>query len=358
MFFCSTCGVIVNSTGTTCPTCSKPLSPTYVSGLSQSASMAPYFLNTVSTMSRAKKVLLIGGIVLSLVAAAAAVSYTVAMRPGRSINLLPDGNVMAYVNFAPMHFMNMDTSPFTADPQYQRFVDETGLRVDRDLDNISVSANVDGGPGGDVAIIVTGTFDQQRLSRYVQKQEGVQTEAYGGKTIVSMPQKGQTWRFCVLDSKMVAITVSPGVEPMHAIIDKSAGSGSAPYLFQSYYSDVPFASAMWAIVRVPSFAVPASAPSTLNLSFLKNSIIIVSVRYTGSVRFRGELIAENQADATNTFQAVNGLLAMGKMAGGQRQSDPDVTAVMNSIEVSQNGNHVVVSVVVPQDVMRKAAQKP
>jgi hypothetical protein len=308
-------------------------------------------------MNRTKKVFLIVGVVLFLVAIAAAVTYNAVARPGRSVYLLPDGNVMAYVNFTPMHFMNMDTSPFTSSPEYQRFVNDTGLHVDHDLDNIAISASTDGGPSGDAAIIITGTFDQQRLSGYVQKQEGVQTETYGGKTIFSVPERDQTARFCILDSKMVVLTVGPTAAWMHTIIDKSAGSGSAPDLFKDYYSDVPFASAVWAIVRVPDFAVPASASGGPNLNFLKNSVTIVSVRYTGSVRFRGEFIAKNQADATNIFQAVNGILAIGKMTGGGRQNDPDVTAVMNSIEVKQNDNHVVLSVVVPQDLIKKASLK-
>jgi len=179
-------------------------------------------------------------------------------------------------------------------------------------------------------------------------------EIYGGKTILSMLVKDQTVRFCVLDSKMVALTVGPTAASMHAIIDKSAGSGSVPSLYENYYSDVPSASVMWAIVRVPSFTDPA--PSSMNLDFLKNSVTIVSARYTGSLNLRGEFIAGNQTDATNIFQAVNGILAMGKLARGQRQNDPDVTAVMNSIEVKQNGNHVVVSAVVPQDLIQKAAR--
>lgn len=235
-------------------------------------------------------------------------------------------------------------------------MNETGLRVDRDLENIAISANADGAPRGDMAIIVTGAFDQQRLSGYVRKQEEVQTETYGSKTIFSILVKDQTARFCVLDSKMVAVTVSATPESMHTIIDKSAGSGSPPYLFENYYSDVPFGSTMWAIVHVPSSAVTDSAPSGLNLNFLKNSVTIVSIRYTGSLHFRGEFIAENQADATNIFQTVNGLVAVSKL-GGPRQNDPDVTAVMNSIEVKQNGNHVVMNIVVPQDVIQKAAQK-
>ena len=352
MFFCGTCGTMVRTETNICPKCSSTLAPAYVSGAAK-ANLTP----ARKQLGKAAKVLLIGGIVLSLVAVATAITYRAAMRPGHSVYLLPEGNVMAYINFTPMHFMNMDTSSFTAAPEYQQFVNETGLRVDHDLENIAISANADGGPGGDVAIIVTGAFDQQRLSGYVRKQEGVQTETYGGKTIFSTSVKDQAARFCVLDSKMVALTVSPTAESMHAIIDKSAGSGSAPSLFENYYSDVPFASAMWAIIQVPSFAVNDSAPRGMNLNFLKNSVTIVSIRYTGSLRFRGEFIAQNQADANNIFQAVNGLLAMSKLAGGPRQNDPDVTAVMNSIEVKQNGNHVVVNVMVPQDLIQKAAQK-
>ena len=352
MFFCGTCGMMVRTETNICPKCSSTLAPAYVSEAA-AARLTP----ARKKLGKAARVLLIGGIVLSLLAVATAITYHVVMRPGRSVYLLPEGNVLAYINFAPMHFMNMDTQSFTADPEYQWLVNETGLRVDRDLENIAISVNTDGGPGGDAAIIVTGTFDQQRLSGYMRKQEGVQTETYGGKTIFSIPVKDQTARFCILDSKMVALTVSSATQSMRSIIDKSAGSGAAPYLFENYYGDVPVASAMWAIVRVPSSAVPGSGPNGMNLNFLKNSVTIVSLRYTGSLRFRGEFIAENQTDATNIFQAVNGLLAMSKLAGGQQLNDPDAAAVMNSIEVKQNGNHVVVSVVVPQDLIQKVAQK-
>ena len=352
MFFCATCGVMVRTETNICPKCSSTMAPAYASGAAK-ANLTP----ARKPLGNAARVLLIGGIVVSLLAVATAVTFHVVMRPGRSVYLLPDGNVVAYINFTPMHFMNMDTGPFTAAPEYQQFVNETGLRIDRDLENIAISANADGGPRGDVAMIVTGAFDQQRLSGYVRKQEGVQMETYRGKAIFSAPEKDQTVRFCVLDSKMVALTVSPTVESMRAIIDKSAGSGSAPYLFENYYSDVPFASAMWAIVHVPSSSVTGSAPVGMNLNFLKNSVTIVSVRYTGSLHFRGEFIAENQADATNIFQALNGFLAMSRLAGAPRQNDPDVTAVMNSIEVKQNGNHVVLSFAVPQDLIQKAAQK-
>lgn len=352
MFFCGTCGTMVRTETNICPKCSSTMAPAYGTGAAKA----------IQTPGRKRlgnggRSLLIAGIILSIVVLGTAFTYRAVMKPGRSVYLLPDGNVMAYVNFTPMRWMNMDSSPFTASAEYQKFVKETGLRIDRDLDNIAISANADGGAEGEVAIIVSGSFDQQRLSNYVRKQEGVQTESYKGKTIFTSHLQNQTVRFCILDAKMTAITLSPTEEPMRAIVDKSSGSGTAPSLYENYYGEVPMASAMWAIVHVPSMDVPDSAPRGMNLNFLKNSVTIVSVRYTGSLHLRGEFIAENKDDATNIYQAVNGMLAMVKLAEGPRQNDPDVTAVMNSLEVQQNGNHVVVSVVVPQEVLQKAAQQ-
>ncbi|HET6842504.1 MAG TPA: hypothetical protein VFK06_12600 [Candidatus Angelobacter sp.] len=293
--------------------------------------------------------------VLSFVAVAAAVTLHVVTRPAHSVYLLPDGNLMAYVNFTPMHLMNMDAGGFNQVPEYQRLMNESGMGGERSIENIAVSANVDGSSLEDMAIIVTGAVDQQRISDGL-KQQGPQAETYRGKTIFSNRVENRTLRYCVLDTKMLAVTMSPAAESMHAIIDKSAGSGSAPYLFKSYYSEVPFASEAWAIVHVPSFAVPDS-PGGVNLDFLKNSVTILSARYLGSLSLRGEFIAENQADAANISKAAEGFLAIGKLAGSQQQADPDVTAIVNSIEVKQNGNHVVVSAAIPPEVIRKAAQK-
>ncbi len=351
MLFCGTCGIMVRTETKTCPKCSSILTPAYIPGAAKANSTPAR-----KPLGSAARVLLIGCMVLSFVAVAAAVTLHVVTRPARSVYLLPDGNVMAYVNFTPMHLMNMDAGGFTQVPEYQQLVNETGTGGERYIDNIAVSANVDGSSLGDVAIIVTGAVDQQRVSGNVLGQQGAQTETYHGKTIFSALAQGRTIRYCVFDTKMLAVTISPTAESMHAIIDKSTGSGSAPYLFKSYYSEVPFASEMWAIVHVPSFAVP-DAPGGVNLDFLKNSVTILSARYLGSLSLRGEFITENQADAANISKAVEGFLAIGKLAGSQQQTDPDVTAIVNSIEVKQNGNHVVVSAAIPADVIRKAAQK-
>src|SRR5215467_11134655 len=131
MLFCKTCGMMVRTETNICPKCSSTLAPAYASEAAR-ANSAP----ARKQLGKGTKVLLIAGIILSLVAVATAVAVHVVMRPGRSVYLLPDGNVLAYINFTPMHFMSVDTRPFTADPEYQRFANETGIHVDRDLENI------------------------------------------------------------------------------------------------------------------------------------------------------------------------------------------------------------------------------
>jgi hypothetical protein len=254
--------------------------------------------------------------------------------------------------------MNMDTHPLTSDPEYQEFLSETGFDAKRDLDNVAISANVTGGANPEIAAIFSGTFNPERISSYVKKQPNVETENYGGKTIYFAPEKDQTVRFSILDSKMVAVTFGASADTIHGIIEKFTGSGSTPRLLSDYYEDVPFASVAWAIVRVPEFDVPPPGPAGVDLSILKNSVTIVSVRYTGSVRFRAEFITENQNDATRVFIALNSAVALGRvqaMAASGR--DQDLAQVMNNLEVKQSGKRVVLTVVVPQELIKKASQK-
>lgn len=308
-------------------------------------------------MNRSKRVLLIIAVVLVVVAIAAAVTYHVIRRPGKSVYLLPDGNVMAYVSFKPLHYTDLGTQKFEADPQYQEFVAKTGFHYEKDLDSFAFSGRTTGELNGDVSAIITGTFDQSRLNSYVQGQPGVETESYGGKTIFAMRESNQTVRVCILDGSTVAVTAGPSSDSMHSIIDKSSGSGSMPDLLSQYYGDVPFASVGWAIVRVPDLG-GQEAPGGFNLDYLKNSVTIVSVRYTGSVRLRAELIAENEADATKIFQFVNGMVAMGRgFAQSGQNRDKDLDSVIDNTKIEQSGKRVVLNMVVPQEVIKKASEK-
>jgi len=308
-------------------------------------------------MNRSKRVLLVIAVVLVVVAIAAAVTYTVIRRPGKSVYLLPDGNIMAYVSFKPFHYTDLGTQNFESNPEYQEFVAKTGFHYQKDLDSVAFSGRTTGELNGDVSGIITGTFDEARLNSYLQGKPGVETESYGGKTILAMRESNQTLRYCILDSTTVAFTAGPSSESIHSIIDKSRGSGSMPQLLSDYYGEVPFASVGWAIVRVPDLG-GQEGPGGINLDYLKNSVAIISVRYTGSVRVRAEMIAQNEADATKIFQALNGMVAMGRaFAQSGQNRDKDLENLIDNSKLEQSGKHVVLNIVVPQEVIKKASEK-
>ena len=304
-----------------------------------------------------RKLLFVLGFVLLAASIASAVVYHLIRRPARAILLLPDGNLLVYVNFTPMHFADMGPMPFASDSKYLDFQAQTGFHFETDLDSLVLSASSPAETSADVTGILTGKFDQDRLTAFLQKQP-VETESYTGKTIFSLHEGNQTLRVCILDGKTVALASGDSSESMHGIIDRAAGTASTHWLLDNYYGNVPFGSAAWAIARVPGGQdlTPAAARG-MNLDFLQDSVTVLSVRYTGSLRFRAEFISATQNGADQVFHALNGFLELAKAGQGTRNMDKDVTAVVEGTELKQNGSRVVLSVVVPQDVVTRMSKR-
>jgi hypothetical protein len=304
--------------------------------------------------------LLFLSVFLIVATAVAVVVYQRVARPARAVLLLPEGNFLLYVNFSPVHYIDLGQLPAQSDPQYQDFLQHTGFHFEHDLDGIAVSQHNPGDFNSESSAVFTGNFDQERLNSYMQKLSGA-SETYAGKTIFSIRQEGHVVRACIVDSKTVAVTNMESAEPMHGIIDKARGAylvSQGPSLVRDYYSYVPFASLAWAMFRMPTQSGASQLPGGVDLNFLQNTTSVFSVRYTGSIRFRAAVISANEADAARVLQAANTLLLLGKGAteslspGGP---DKDVKAVVDSIQVQQNGNQTVLSVTIPQAFVKKMA---
>jgi hypothetical protein len=312
-------------------------------------------------MLRHRKLLILS-VFLIVATAVGLVVYQRIARPARAVLLLPDGNFLLYVNFSPAHYLDLGQLPAQSDPQYQDFLQQTGFHFEHDLDTIAVSQRNPGDFNSESSAIFVGSFDQGRLNAYLQKLSSG-TEAYAGKTIFSIRQEGHTVRACMVDAKTVAVTNMESAEPIHSIIDKARGSylaSTSSSLMQNYYGYVPFGSLAWAMLRLPSQPGGAQLPGGMNMDFLQNSVSVISVRYTGSIRVKAEVISANAADAARVLQAANMLLALGQSAKESLSpagADKDVKAVFDSIQVQQNGNRTAVTVTIPQDFVKKMAEK-
>lgn len=309
-------------------------------------------------MRRHRKLLILF-LLLVITAAIGFVVYQRIAEPPRAVVLLPDGNFLFYLNFAPAHFFDFGKLPVESDPEYQDFVDKTGFHFEHDLDTVAISQTKLGDPEvSDSAAIFTGHFDQTRLANFLRRLAG-DTESYSDKTIYSINNANHVVRACIVDNSTVAVTTGQTSESMHSIIDKAGNARitiKGPALASSYYRYVPFGSLAWIMVRVPSDLGGAALPEGMSLDFLQDTVSIASVRYTGSLRVKLEVFSANESDAKKVTEAASSLLAIGRSATASLKpsgTDKDVKAVFDSIQVEQNGKRTAVSVVIPQEFLNK-----
>lgn len=305
--------------------------------------------------------LLIFIIFLGVVAAVGGVAYYRVFRPSHTLYFLPDGDLVLYVNFSPAHFFDVGQIPAAeSDPEYQDFVQRTGFHFEHDLDTIAISQRNPGGSESESSAIFTGHFDKGRLSDYLQRRSS-STENYADTQISVLQQGDHVVRACLLDDRTVAVTNMRSAEPMHSIIDKARHStGKGPSLVENYYGDVPFGSLAWAIIRVPQQSGSAPVAGDFNMEVLQNTVSVLSVRYTGSIRLRAEVISASEADAAKVLEAANLFLVFTKGIASSVAAngpDKDVNAAFGSIQVQKNGTHTVLSATIPQAAVQKIADR-
>jgi len=304
--------------------------------------------------------LLILAILLCAVAAVGVIVYQRMARPPRAVLLLPEGNFVFYLNFSPAHFLDLGKIPAAeSDPEYQDFLQQTGFHFEHDLNTLAVSQGRPGDPESESAAVFTGRFDQERLRNYLQK-ISAGTEKYADKAIFTVRRENHIVRACILDPDTVAITNMQSLEPMHTIIDKARSSfPTPPSLVKNYYRDVPFASLAWAMFHISSEPSASQLPGDIKMDFLQNTTSVASLRYTGSIRFRLEIISENEANANSVTQSANTFLVLGRGAAESLNPggpDKDVKEAFDSIQVQQIGNRTIVTVVIPQNFVKKMSE--
>jgi hypothetical protein len=310
-----------------------------------------------------RRKLLIAGLVLLL--AAAVVAFVVmrqSSKPPQAMRLLPEGEFLLYANLKVLHFF--DSKPSNSvqlDPEYQTFVDQTGIRFERDLDEVAMSRR-DPGNGADVesSEIFAGHFDLNRLRNYLQKL-AITTEKYADKTVFSILHEGHTVRVCILTDNQVAVTNMASAEPIHSMIDKfrnAALAAQGPYLAEHYYAYVPFTSAAWLVYRVPSQAGAAQLPGGLNFDFLQNTTGVISLRYSGALQLRADVFAESEAEAKDVAESAHNFLSLYRSIAqsvGTRGSDKDVKKAFDSIQIDQKENRAIFTATIPPAFLKKIA---
>lgn len=306
---------------------------------------------------RKHRKLLISALLLAVIGAAAGYLYYRHQSPPAAVQMLPEGELILYADFRPIHFLNLNQSqPVRLEGDYQQFVEQTGIQFERDVDEVALSLRNTPGVGDvESAEIFAGRFDVTKLKSYLQR-NSTQTENYRDLTIYAIPNAGHTVRACVLDGSRVAVTNMASAEPMHGMIDRLHGLSRGPSLLGEYYRRVPFGSLAWMIDRIPADSDAAQLPGGWDLSFLENTVAVVSLRYNSALLFRAEVLAQSDADARKILDSANAFLLIYRGVShslGAKGNDPDVKAALNSIQVEQKGSTAIFTAAFSQKFLKK-----
>ena len=286
--------------------------------------------------------------------------------PPRVVRLLPESDALVYVNLsairAATHF---DRQPVTPDPEYRDFLAATGIHFEHDLDEAAFAVNrlpdplTSQGPVG-YSEVFRGSFDSTRLTNWLKSQAG-STESYAGHTIYAVPHEGRTVRIALLGRHLVAASNMPTAEQIHSILDHDAGFfPRGPVLLQDHFRDVPVFSFAWGLAQIEA---PLTGDGNVHLFGFRiplptNTVFIASVRYVTALQLRVEEIAPSESVASISVSVVRAVLTF--YSGEQKlQStlgatpDPDTTALIQSIQITQNKERAVLTADLPLPLMRR-----
>ena len=317
-------------------------------------------------------------ILLAVVVVAAAVTLAVQLRkqaPPEPARLLPGADAFLYVNlgWARKAAGSSSLPTVSHDPEYERFIQATGIEFERDLDAAAFAAhypaNWPGGGTGDssrelrFSEVFVGKFDGQRLAAYL-KQLAKSIENYNSVDIFTIPVQDRTFRIAILGVDSVAASNHDDPAVIRGMVDRSrrlASPFGGPSLLRRYYKRVQFASPLWMVARIQPEATSFRGWSVV---FSKPADMVISASYNplhlplraAVLHLRAEAWAASPDEARNIADRLSVFLAMfhgAETSVGNRGNDPDVKAFFDSLQVRQENERTILSAIMPVGFLRK-----
>lgn len=317
-------------------------------------------------------------IVLTVVLIVAAVILAVQLRkhaPPEPARLLPGADAFVYVNLGWARRANSggELPAVSHDPEYERFIHETGFQFERDLDKAAFAIHYPaswpgGGTGGSApeprfSEVLEGKFNGERLTAYL-RQIAQSIENYQSVDIFTIRLEGRSLRVAVLSADSVAASNHDDPAVIRGIVDRSqrlASPFGGPALLRQYYKHVQFASLAWAVARMePStsgngWGALFNAPTTVVVSGTYLSPLHLNLR-ANAVHLRAEAFTGSDEEARALIDKVNVFVALTHSAEtsvGMHGTDPDVKDFFESLQVKQEGERAVLNAAVPYAFLRK-----
>ena len=328
-------------------------------------------LPTIARVRSRTGVLVAAGAALLLVLLAA--TWFLLRRPPAVARTLPEADAIVYVDLRPVRLLiPLDQHPVSHTPDYQHFMDTTGIVPERDLRQAAFALHRMPDPRGPNGIVgysevFSGHFNPVRLTGFLR---GVATaqETYAGHEIFSVPvsdgtpQATRTLRVTVLDGDTVAASNMPTPEQIHVMLDRQhtpALFRSGPLLLTSSYAELPVGAPAWGLGQLALPFAESGRVSALGLSLPipAEQPILASLRYTTALHLRLELLTGAEQTATTQAEALRGMLDLLRALslGNAAAVPPSMSELLRSVEIAPEHDRTVLRAVIPTALVREIA---
>ncbi len=301
-----------------------------------------------------RTLLVVAGVVLLLALAV----FLRSKAPPEAARLLPESDGILYFNLKPVRaFIHKDLKPPRRVPEYQQFVDATGIDWERDLDSAAIALHRmpdPNGPNGPVAysMVLTGKLTGKRLNTWLDANASSR-EVYAGHTIYSVPSENRTVRVVQIGYDMIAVSNTPTAEQIHSIVDRHR-TAALPFagstLLSRHFHDVPLLSVVWGVGQI---GLPFSESGSikvlgLSLPLQADSTIIASITpglpLANSAHLRVEEIAPNEDKAASQAASLATIVTLARSVTTQLADNSPNNALrelLKTAEVTQKRNRVI-----------------
>jgi hypothetical protein len=321
---------------------------------------------------RTRRTLLIVAAVLLLLAVAI---FLRSKAPPEAARLLPESDGIIYVNLSPFRaFVHKDLKPPQRVPEYQQFVDATGIDWERDLDQVAIALHRmpdPNGPNGPVAysMVMVGKLTGKRLNDWLET-HAASKEIYAGHTIYSVPSDNRTVRVAQIGYDMLAVSNTPTPEQIHSMIDRHRSAAlpfSGSSLLSNHYHEVPLLALAWGVgqiglpfsesgaIKVFGFALPLQDGATIVAS------VTPTLPLAGTLRLRVEEIAPSEQDAASQAASLATLVTLARaFAGplGDNAANNGLRQLLKTAAVTQKHDRVVVTATLTPSILADAGNGP
>ena len=306
---------------------------------------------------RTRRTLWIVAAVLVILAAAI---FLRSKAPPEAARLLPESDGIIYVNIKPVRaFMHKDLKPPERVPEYQQFIDATGIDPERDVDEAAIALHRmadPNGPNGPVAysMVLVGKITGKKLNTWLDT-HAASRDSYAGHTIYNIPSEGRTVRVAQIGYDMVAVSNYPTTEMIHSMLDRHATAAwpfAGSSLLSRHYHEVPLLSLAWGVghielpftekgeINIFGFSLPLERDSTFIAS------VTPALSLGGAMNVKVVEIAPSAGKAASQADALNVLLILARGITAplaDNAANKSMKELLKTAEITQKRDRVVIT---------------